>query len=296
MKRLFVCALVAMAAFSASAQMRFPMPPPPEPDPYTIKTGDLSMTIDAGQGAKVTSFTCNGKEVISQIQRFNAWGSTFWTSPQSEWNWPPVAEYDRMPYEVEQKEDVLVMTSKVSERFQYQIRKEFRANGENAFTVTYSIINHAAEARRVAPWEITRVLSQGVVFFECPVKEIEAAAGEMIPFEQKYGMAWYGFGEEKPNRKANADGQGWLAYCNDSLLLVKKFPNLIASQPAPAEAEIQIYVNEGNSFTELESQGAYTLLQPGQELKYDVTWYLVPVKESAAPSKKIVKAVKALVK
>ena len=68
---------------------------------------------------------------------------------------------------------------------------------------------------------------------------------------------------------SNADGKGWLAYLNKEkgLLLVKQFEDLVAGQPAPDEAEIQVYVNRGKTYIELESQGAYTTLQPGEELQ-----------------------------
>ena len=94
----------------------------------------------------------------------------------------------------------------------------------------------------------------------------------------------------------NADGHGWLAYCANGLLLVKKFQDLKQGEPAPGEAEIQVYVNRGKSYIELESQGAYTELQPGAELQWTVRWYLQPVKEAAQPSASILRQVKQLVK
>lgn len=60
---------------------------------------------------------------------------------------------------------------------------------------------------------------------------------------------------------------------------------MTASQPAPNEAEIQIYVNSGKTFIELESQGAYDELKPGESLSYTVRWYLVPVNSESIPSK-----------
>jgi hypothetical protein len=40
---------------------------------------------------------------------------------------------------------------------------------------------------------------------------------------------------------------------------------------------VQVYVNRGKSYIELESQGAYTLLQPVESLQWTVCWYLMPV-------------------
>ncbi|MBO7598957.1 MAG: hypothetical protein J6T70_18125 [Bacteroidales bacterium] len=52
------------------------------------------------------------------------------------------------------------------------------------------------------------------------------------------------------------------------------FPDLKPSDPAPDEAEIQVYVNQGDTYVELESQGAYTTLKPGKKLDWTVRWYL----------------------
>ena len=95
------------------------------------------------------------------------------------------------------------------------------------------------------------------------------------------------------------DGKGWLAYLNKEkgLLLVKQFEDLVAGQPAPDEAEIQVYVNRGKTYIELESQGAYTTLQPGEELNWTVRWYLLPSTPSTpASSDALVQQVKNMLK
>ena len=183
------------------------------------------------------------------------------------------------------------MTSQVSEKMQYRIRKEFVADElDNAIVVTYSIINEGKEARKVAPWEITRVPNDGIVFFDAPAKKIWPA--NLMSFKSANGLSWYTIDVAEENRKVNADGQGWLAYCSNGLLLVKRFQDLSPAQPAPDEAEIQVYVNRGKSYVELESQGAYTLLQPGESLQWTVRWYLVPCELPAVPSKQLSKMVK----
>ena len=93
----------------------------------------------------------------------------------------------------------------------------------------------------------------------------------------------------------NADGKGWLAYLNNGLLLLKKFDDLSPTQPAPGEAEIQVYVNRGKTYIELESQGAYTNLAPGESLTWTVRWQLEPY-NGTAPSKQLVKRTKKILK
>ena len=236
------------------------------------------MTIDAAKGGKILSFKYGDQEVISQLKWPESFGSTFWTSPQKEWYWPPVPEYDKKPYAVEEKDGVLTMTSEVNDKLKYRIRKAFAVDEQNqAIAITYSIINESDETRQVAPWEITRVQNEGgLIFFEAPVDSIWPAG--LMNFKDANGIACYEPDEANDNRKVNADGKGWLAYLNKEkgLLLVKQFEDLAKGQPAPDEAEIQVYVNRGKTYIELESQGAYTTLKPKEQVCWTVRWNLLP--------------------
>ena len=256
---------------------------------YTLSNGHLQMVIDAERGAKILSLKYDDQEVISQSRWPESFGSTFWTSPQKEWNWPPVPEIDKQAYSVEKDGKVLRMTSGVSDRLKYRIRKEFSVDEEDgAFVITYSIINESKETRRVAPWEITRVKNEGgLIFFEAPADSIWPAG--LMNFTNAQGAAWYVADEAQQNRKVNADGKGWLAYLANGLLLVKRFEDLDATQPAPGEAEVQVYVNRGKTYIELENQGPYSTLQPQQQLSWTVRWYLLPYDGSPTPSEALLK-------
>ena len=117
-----------------------------------LTVGDVTMTISPEKGARILSLQYKGQEVISQLTAPESFGSTFWTSPQKEWNWPPVREFDKMPYQVEEHDGSLIMTSEVSRRLKYRVRKEFTTDKkDNAIVVTYSIINESDETRQVAP-------------------------------------------------------------------------------------------------------------------------------------------------
>ena len=266
MKRIVMLSAVALLMSSAAmAQTK------------EVKIGDVTMTITPEKGAKITSLKYQDQEVISQLRWPESFGSTFWTSPQKEWNWPPVFELDKGVYEVVEKDGHLVMTSPVSEKLKYRVRKDFSTDKKDgAIVITYSIINESGEERKVAPWEITRVPNAGVIKFDAPVESIWPAG--LMNFEQKDGVACYAADEAQQNRKVNADGKGWLSYENNGLVLTKKFADLKADEPAPGEAEIQVYVNRGKTYIELESQGAYTTLAPGADLSWTVRWYLQPAK------------------
>ena len=244
---------------------------------FTLKNGNLTMTINPDKGGKILSLKYQDQEVLSQSRWPESFGSTFWTSPQKEWNWPPVPEFDKQPYTIQKKEDTrLSITSPISQRLGLSVGKDFQTDKNvGAFVITYSIKNEDKEPRRVAPWEITRVPNaDGQILFEA-VDSIWPAG--LISFEQANGAVWYKTDEAPQNRKVNADARGWLAYAADGLLLVKRFQDLKNNEPAPGEAEVQVYINRGKSYIELESQGAYTLLQPGESLQWTVRWYLMPV-------------------
>ena len=267
-----------------------------DPDQKRIRLteGDVTMSIDAENGGKIMSLKYKGKEVISQSRRPEAFGSTFWTSPQKEWNWPPVSEFDKQPYTVEQHDGRLVLTSTVSEKLKYRVRKAFTTDTkDHAIVITYSIINESDETRQVAPWEITRVPNEGLIFFDAPIDAITPAG--LMPFKAEHGVVWYQTDEANDNRKVNADGKGWLAYANNGLLLVKRFEDLNPSQPAPDEAEIQVYVNRGKTYIELESQGAYTTLKPKEQLSWTVRWYLLPIEDRTTPSEYLLQKVRTVV-
>lgn len=294
MKKIFLTltAAILMGSMSLSAQTINTL----ENGRYSISVGDVTLTVDAARGGKVVSYKYQDQEILSTTRMPNSFGSTFWTSPQKEWNWPPVPEFDTKPFNAEVKDGVLVLTGEKSARFGYRIRKEFSADKkDNAIVIKYTIINESGETRQVAPWEISRVPNGGVVFFEA--KEATPANNmKGLPFTYEYGAAWYVMDEDRENRKINADGTGWLAFCDKGLMFVKKFENIKAEEAAPAEAEIQIYANPGKTFVEIEEQGAYTTLNAGESVDWTARWYLVPNDLPAEPSKALLKKAKKIAK
>lgn len=294
MKKLILSLLVA--AFVGGNTLSAQTITKNEDGKYSLSVGHVTLTVDAQKGGKIVSYRYDDKEILSQTKIPNSFGSTFWTSPQSEWNWPPVPEYDTKPFTAEVAGDKLILTGEKSKRFGYRVRKELTTDKkDNAIVITYTIINESGETRKVAPWEISRVPNGGILFFDA--KEVTPANNmETMPFVYEKKAAWYTLDESRKNRKINADGKGWLAFCDKGLLFVKKFPDLKPAEPAPAEAEIQIYVNTGKTFVEIEEQGAYTTLNAGEELSWTVRWYLEPTDLPAEPSKALLKKALKMIK
>ena len=291
MKSYKLCAFLLLAAIAAAHASAQTVQGSVD-EGFTIKAGNVTMTVSAKEGGKILSYKYGDQEMLSQLRPANQYGSTFWTSPQKEWNWPPVQEFDKLPYTIEQQTPTHVaITSQVSQRLKLRVGKDITIDPKDgAFIITYSIKNEGNEPRQVAPWEITRVVNEGgLIFFDAPLDGITPAG--LMDFKAQNGAVWYQPDEANENRKINADGKGWLAYYNKGLLLVKKFQDLKPSEPAPDEAEIQVYVNRGKSYIELESQGAYTTLAPGAKLDWTVRWYLLPVSGDAQPSKALVEKI-----
>ena len=106
---------------------------------YEIKLGEVTMTIDAQNGGKITSFRYNDTEMISQSRFPNSYGSTFWTSPQSEWHWPPVPEFETKPFEAEIVSNALILTGQKTEKFGYRLKKKISTRKKDkAFIITYT--------------------------------------------------------------------------------------------------------------------------------------------------------------
>lgn len=277
-----------------------------ETDGFEIKAGNVTMTVSAKEGGKIMSYKYGDQEMIAQSRVPNQYGSTFWTSPQKEWNWPPVTEFDRAAYTdgsdvcehtFGDKYPSLFLSSQVGRKLPFQILKQYAPDPKGRFIrVSYTIINKGDEARKVAPWEITRVVNddEGLIFFDAPIEGITPAG--LIPFQSEAGASWYTPDAANQNRKINSDGKGWLAYSANGLLMIKKFDDIALDQPAPDEAEIQVYVNQGKTYIELESQGAYKQLAPGEGLTWVVDWYLIPLKDKAVPSTKLLKLVNKTIK
>ena len=288
-------ALLGTTALSAQTIQKL------DDDKYLVSVQDLSLTVDAAHGGKILSFKLGEQEVIAQNpaaapqpeqaegqpprRRFfnpNSFGSTFWTSPQAEWNWPPVPEYDSLPYEAEITDGpvkvanvvipALVLKGQVS-KYGYRVCKSITVDPSDlAFVITYSIVNESGEARKVAPWEITRVPNGGSLEFDAKPEGVTPADLMKVSFEE--GLAVLEIDVANENRKINVDGKGWLNFRDNGLVLSKRFPDIAQEEAAPGEAEIQVYIDARKSFVEIEAQGPYTSLEPGEKLDWTVRWYL----------------------
>ena len=58
---------------------------------YTFTAGNTVFAVDAAKAGRIVTFSLAGKNILTAAKssQDNNWGSTFWPSPQSDWNWPP---------------------------------------------------------------------------------------------------------------------------------------------------------------------------------------------------------------
>jgi len=267
---------------SGAAMCHLPLFVQQQGDKYLIKQGELTMEVHPAMGGRISSVKHGRHELLITQERTSSmlWGSVLWSSPQSEWGWPPVKALDHEPYRVSVEDNQLVLTSEIDPKTGYQFVKSHRASStqSDAFVITYTIYNRSDAAKAVAPWELTRVPTSGIVFF--PTGEREHESGIFYPMEiQKTGdVSWFLYDEKKirdDHHKLMTDSrEGWLAYTDNGYLLVKKFADVPAELIAPNEGEVELFTDALKTYLELQQQGGMTMLEPGERLDWEVTWYV----------------------
>jgi hypothetical protein len=246
----------------------------------TFTVGDTVFAVDAAKAGRIVTFSLAGKNILTAAKNSqdNNWGSTFWPSPQSAWNWPPPAELDPGPYTAALCGATLSLTSQTSASLGLSVTKQFSVDAATGVvTIQYGLVNHGTQARSVAPWEITRVAAGGLTFFPMGEGAPTKGAQDLLGLQITGGVAWFAYDAAAivNDQKVFADGhEGWIAHVDGNLLLIKAFTDTPATQAAPGEAEIEIYTDAGHSYIEVENQGAYLSVAPGATSTWTVRWFL----------------------
>jgi len=241
---------------------------------HVLAWDDVSFEVDARTGGRVTALRLGGRNLLTgpEIDAGN-FGSTFWTSPQSAWGWPPVPEVDHGAYRASIEDCAIVMRSARSASLGVEIEKRFTADrGRGAVLFDYRIHNLGTAPLRTAPWQITRVGPGGLTFY--PSGE-GAFPPSTLGVHDAMGATWYDYDKASitEHQKHFADGrEGWLAHVDGDALLVKTFPAVPRAAHAPGEAQIEIYASPAHTYVEVEAQGAYETVPPGGALTWQVVW------------------------
>lgn len=248
---------------------------------YVLSMDDVELEVDPTIGGRVTRFSLGGENVLTGPEVVaggegslpNMYGSTFWTSPQSAWGWPPEIEIDAAAHRADVVGDILTLRSAAGAATGYSVRKRFWTDAAKGhISIEYTLENQRATLP-AAPWEISRVPKEGIVLFAAAAP---ALAQSNLPSSYGDGVAWVDVAlAPAMDSKLFQDGsEGWIAYVYRGLAFIKSFEDTPTDAAAPGEAEIEVFVNGLYDYVEIEQQGRYALPPTGGSASWRVHWIL----------------------
>jgi len=257
---------------------------------FAWRFGDALFEVDTACGARITQFSLDGDDILTgpDVNPLN-FGSTLWTSPQSQWGWPPPVAIDSLPYGATPADaagTAIRMMGQADGGLGIAVAKTFSADGgRRLVTIDYALINQGAEPRTVAPWEISRHPTNGLTFFpaDSPPDAAEPIVDprSTLAVVESAGAVWFDYDARAitDHQKLFARGhrtEGWIAHVDRTrrLILVKTFAPVEASRVAPGEAGLEIYADPNHTYVEVEQQGAFEALPAGATTHWTVTWRL----------------------
>jgi hypothetical protein len=249
---------------------------------WQLTFGQTTLQVDPGVAGRITGYRLGVDQALTgpDVHPDN-YGSSFWTSPQAAWGWPPPAEIDTACYEAATEGNVLVLSGPTVASGGIQglsITKRIAANAEAAAVcLEYQIHNHGNRARDVAAWEITRVPRANLHFFpEGPAGEVKKFQ-DLLPLASAGQVAWLQYDAARMDRDllvGRHGSEGWLASVREDLLFIKRFPVVAPDRAAPGEAGILLFLSGESSYVELEPQSQSVPLPPRATLRWAVQWRL----------------------
>lgn len=255
--------------------------PVPDADGYVFEMGERELVVVPAIGGRITRFSLNGQNILTGPEVVaggdgvlpDMYGSTFWTSPQSGWGWPPETAIDTAPHAAEIDGAVLALASEAGAATGYAVRKRFSADAATGQVDIEYILENQRATQAAAPWEISRVPKAGLVLFPATAPALPQST---LPSTFSDGVAWVQLdGAPASDSKLFQDGsEGWLAYVLGSVAFIKTFDDLAPADAAPGEAEIEVFTNGRHGYAEIEQQGRYALPPVGGTASWRVSWAL----------------------
>lgn len=254
-------------------------------DSWMLSGEGWRVLVDPRVGARITGFFVGETNLLTgpEVDSSN-YGSTFWTSPQSDWQWPPPPEVDHLPYAVlESDEKVLVCCGAPCSKLGVLVTKRFSLSKSNqAFRVEYEICNQTNDILKIAPWEISRVRGGLTVFaagqpFEEPAPLPKLA---VVTAQQAQWFAYDRTAVEQDQKWFAHSDEGWLAHIDQGVALIKEFEVVPVQKHAPGESMIEVFASGSRDYIEIEQQGPYVKIGPWKTFAWTVTWKGRPVPTS----------------
>lgn len=257
---------------------------------YNMQYGPLSVAVDANAGGRITAFRYNDYQLLMLQQQDSLnFGSTFWPSPQRTWFWPPPHVLDSKPYQVVSTDGEIHLRSAVDSNLGISIGKRLIVDtSDTTVVITYTIHNETDSTLHYAPWENTRLPNGGTLVYPSG-KEVDLyKTFDPVPVSETGELTFYDDDEALPDTsRLNVDdgSEGWMAYLIDDHAFVKSFPPIDPEEFAPGEGEIEFYLSPSVPYLEMEVQGAYQPIDPGQHLSWTMRWKLRPATQLKKPEK-----------
>lgn len=275
-----------------------PLGPEEHDGRWSLDLGEARLEVDPARGGRISRLQLAGVDLlVDESVHPTNWGSTFWTSPQQDWGWPPVPAIDHETYRAERDGAGLCLVGGPA-RFgnkQVRVTKRLTPRRERcAVELEYQLHNLGEEACTLACWEISRVPAGGLSFFATGARE-ETLVGPhtVLPTTKRLGITWFDHRDFVPGRgaKLNADSSaGWLAHvvrrprpALPHVLFLKLFEPVAVERQAPGEGVVELYADELGHYVEVENQGAYEAIVPRGVSSYRVTWLLRRLPEGLDP-------------
>ena len=244
--------------------------------PVTMTRGPISITVEPALGGRISSLTYDGVEVL-KTTRDDAnlqWGSTVWTSPQSDWNWPPPPAFDSEPYVLTELSEhrILLEGPRDSATF-LRMRKRIVLGPDSDIGLTYWVTNEGVSSVSAALWENTRLPYAGTFEFVADTVWTERDSIE-FDFQDSLRIVTLDDRHTEAGKLFANLPTGTATYRHNGLELTKHTVVKDLYRTPPKEAPLEIYADPKAGFFEFELVGDYRNISPGESNNVRLKWSL----------------------
>ncbi len=247
---------------------------------YVWKTDSFYLEIAPELGGRMISLRWKNQELLTQRSTDSlAYGCSLWPSPMT-WGWPPSPVLDREPFFAQQLGDTLSLVGPTAEDFGWRMKKSILVwPAEGRFVCLYQVENTTDTLRQVAAWEVPRFPKGSEVFARIDTSSLPPKFLKSIPWTLDESghlhidvpKSYLGKGQ-----KVSYDGmEPWIGVQHGHAGLIRQAEPLSPDQFAPNSGELEIYVDDDTDYIEVEIQGPYLSLKPGESASLRVAWQVM---------------------
>ncbi len=238
-------------------------------------------------------------------------GHVVWLSPQSLWwsqqtvnasrrerkaIWPPDPYLDRGAYRVTERDATSVtLVSPESPVSGVCLTKRYQLHDDGSVALSYTLRNIRNEPVSWGLWSNTRVA--GTQYAYVPVTETGLCprVEGHLPLRQREGFVYLDAATSVPDGQDDVSGKLFLQPRAGVVATFGRGHCFLKAAPLPAPGEVhpdhefveiyqRLHRRENDSLLELEMQGVYRTLKPGESLSFSETWRLLPYDGTNEPA------------